>query len=80
MAWVGLVNVKALEVQWMVDEEGRNVLINGERYLSMLRDRVWPEVARRNGFWWQQDGVTSHITNQILDFLSAKFGGRIISR
>ena len=36
MAWVGLVNGKALEVQWMVDEEGRNVSVNGERYLSML--------------------------------------------
>ena len=67
----------------MVDEEGRNVSVNGEWYLSMLRDRVWPEVrgrARRNGFWWQQDGATSHVTNQVLDFLSAKFGGRIISR
>ena len=83
MAWVAIVDGRVLEVRWMVDEEGRNVSVNGERYCSMIADHVWPEVrgrARRNQYWWQQDGATSHMTKDVLEFLLDKFNGRLISR
>ena len=83
MAWVAIVDGKCLKVRWMVDEEGRNVSVTGDRYLSMIEEEVWPEVRRRaarNGYWWQQDGATSHTTNAILNFLLDKFRGRVISR
>ena len=83
MAWVALVDGRALEVRWMVDEEGRNVSVTGDRYLNMIQNQVWPEVrgrARRNGYWWMQDGATSHTTLAVLNFLLDKFGGRVISR
>ena len=82
MAWVALVGGRALEVRWMVDEEGRNVSVNAERYLDMLK-LVWEEVrhsSSRLQFWWMQDGATCHTTNDVLNFLRLKFKGRLISR
>ena len=40
---MAIVNGKALEVRWMVDEEGRNVSMNAERYLDILK-QVWEEI------------------------------------
>ena len=83
MAWVCIGDGRTLTVRWMVDDNGRPASVNAERYLSMLREDVWPEVRSRAGrrqYWWQQDGATSHTTNAVLDFLDSKFHGRIISR
>jgi hypothetical protein len=82
MAWVALVDGRALVVRWMVDEEGRNVSVNAKLYLDVLKN-VWQEVRGRAGqlqYWWQQDGATCHTTNAVLTFLHAKFKDRIISR
>ena len=81
MVWVALVNGLALKILWMV--EGRNVSVNGERYLNMLQNQVWPEVmgiVRRNSYWWMQDGDMSHTTLEVLRFLLDKCRGRVISR
>ena len=43
MARVAKVNGKALEVRWMVDEEGRNVSVNVEHYLNILK-QVWEQI------------------------------------
>jgi len=83
MGWVALVDGKALRVRWMEDDEGRPMSVNGARYLAMVRDDVWPEIriqAGRRRYWWMQDGATCHTTDDVLAFLGAKFGDRIISR
>jgi hypothetical protein len=79
MAWVALVDGKALQVQWMQDHEGRNVNVSGESYLKMVRDKVWPEVrlrARRLKWWFQQDGAPVHVTRATIDFIEGAFQGR----
>ena len=43
MAWVKIVHGKAVEVRWLVDEEGRNVSKKAKRYLDILK-QVWEEV------------------------------------
>ena len=43
MAWVAMFDGKALDVRWMVDEEGRNVSVNAERYHDILK-QVWEEI------------------------------------
>lgn len=83
MAWVAVVDGRALEVRWMVDDAGRNVSVTGERYLNMWKNDVWPEIrgiVRRNGYWGMQDGATSHTTADVMAFLNDKFRGRVISR
>ena len=34
----------------------------------------------RRGYWYQQDGASSHVAKERLKFLKAKFGDRVISR
>ena len=83
MAWAAVVDGGALQIRWMIDEDGRPVMVNSDRYLEMLRGRVWPEVrgrAAQRRWWWMQDGATPHTTDNVLDFLNEKFHGRIISR
>ena len=82
MAWVAIVDGKALEVRWMVDEEGRNVSVNSELYLNMLK-QVWEEVRLRSSrlqLWWMQDGARPYTTEDVLNFLRLKFKDRVISR
>ena len=79
MAWVGVVGKKVLPVHWFEEKKG----VNGETYLNMLKDKVWPAVkgiANRRNLYFQQDGATPHTTNQVMDFLNQKFQGRVISR
>ena len=81
MCWVGIVNGEILPIHWF-EEDGRPVSVNGDRYLTLL-ENIWTFVgskARRNGFWFQQDGAPSHCTNRALEFLHDKFGNRVISR
>ena len=82
MAWSALIDDSVLTIRWM-DEPHRPPTVTAESYLEMLEEEVWPEVmgrARRNGWWFQQDGASVHCTDAVLAFLNAKFGGRVVSR
>ena len=83
MAWVKIVHGKALEVRWLVDEEGRNVSRNAKRYIDILK-QVWKEMcfpSSRHQFWRIQDGARPHTTEieDVLTFLRFKFKGHVIS-
>ena len=83
MAWVALINGEALRVQWMEDDEGRNIRVTGDSYLHMLRTKVWPEIrqrARRQKWIWQQDGAPVHVGRATIEWLEETFEGRVISR
>ena len=82
MAWVALIDGVGLTLRWMVDENGRSVSVTGQRYLSMLRDCVWPDIrfgSSRRKYFWQQDGASSHVTKEVLDFVDQRFQHRVIS-
>lgn len=78
MAWVGIVDGRCLPVVWF---DGS---VNGDVYLNqVLKETVWPNVkntATRRQYWFQQDGASCHVTAPCLEFLSSKFGDRVISR
>ena len=66
-----------------LDDDGHLTPVNGECYLSLLQNTVWPKLrytATRSSLWWMQDGAPPHCTNSVLAFLNEKFQGRVISR
>ena len=68
---------------WVLDMYGQPITLNSERYMQLLREKVWPQLDSRRDIrriWWQQDGATSHCTTDVLGMLQEKFGDRIISR
>lgn len=69
---------------YFFEEDGRTVTVNHERYLRMLESFLIPELKRKRlairKIWFQQDGATAHTANAVMDFLRAKFRGRVISR
>ena len=76
MCWVGLVEGKVIGPVWF---EGN---MNGELYKVGVLDHVWNKVkgqATRKGYYFMQDGASSHTTNANLEFLLSKFQGRVIS-
>jgi hypothetical protein len=78
MCWAGVVEGKII-THWFE----QNVSVNGDVYLEMLKDVVWPQVrsvATRRGLWFQQDGATVHTTVAARQWLSQRFGDRVISR
>ena len=73
-----LINGKMIH-HWF--EMGDN--INQHLYLDMPQTVLWPRVravATRQRLWFQQDGATCHTTLLVREWLSDKFGDRIISR
>ena len=51
-------------------------------YLAMVKEEVGTEVrgrASQRRWWWQQDGTGVHCTDAVINFLDAKFRGRVIS-
>lgn len=49
----------------------------------MLKTVVWPRiknVAGRRRYWFQQDGATPHTAVRVREWLTSKFGDRVISR
>ena len=82
MCWAGFVDGKMLKVHWFIDAKGKTVSVNGESYLKMLKEVLWPQIryiSTRKGLWFQQDGATPHTCKTVLDFLREKFHGRILS-
>lgn len=78
MAWAGLFRGKVI-IHWF--ENGKSV--NGETYLQMLQQDIWPRVSRtvsQHQTWFQQDGATVHTTISAREWLHEKFGQRVISR
>ena len=78
MCWAGVVGGKVI-IHWFE----LNKSVNGEVYLEMLKNVVWPKVrgvVARRGLWFQQDGATVHTTVKARQWLNQKFGDRVISR
>ena len=78
MAWVRMVDRIILPVVWFKSSVNSNVYLE-----KVLKNNVWHAinaVATRRQYWFQQDGVSCHVTAPCLQFLSSKFGVRLISR
>ena len=78
MCWAGVI-----EGQLIIHGFDNNVSVNGQTYLDMLKEKVWPKIrnlASRRMYWFQQDGEAVHITNGVREWLNKTFHGRVISR
>ena len=82
IAWVGIIDSRILPVFWFVDVRGKPTCVNGECYLSMLKNHLYRHIKQhfhRKNWWLMQGGAAPHCTNANLEFLN-KFRGREISR
>ena len=83
MCWMGVLNGSILGPYWFIDERGRNLPVNGENYLEMLQNELWPNLETRTDLrrtWFMQDGAPPHVAHDVLDWIKSKFGNQIISR
>lgn len=76
MCWAGVIQ-GGIIIHWF--DPGTSV--NGDAYLAMLRQVMWPKVqAAADDYWFQQDGATVHTTIRARVWLQDVFGNRVISR
>ena len=80
MAFVLVIDGCVLPVIWHIDEQGKSVCVNTDRYIDVIKRDVLPFLPENHWYWWQQDGATSHTAKKARDFLREEFGGRLISR
>lgn len=66
------------------NERGQTVTVNSDRYTVMLRNFFFPQLhnfeAYNSRTWFQQDGATSHTSNDSLAVVNEMFTGKLISR
>ena len=66
MIFVAIMEGKSPLVHAFSDERGGKITVNGDCYLKLLQDRVWPlfrSYATQRNLWWMQDGALPHCTN-----------------
>ena len=83
MAFVVVVNGKALPVFWHEDENGDPVSVNTDRYILAIQTilKHFPKrELKSKRFWWQQDGASCHCSDRSLTELKKHFQNRLISR
>ena len=83
MCFVCVVDGRILDPFWFQDDKGKNVSVNTDAYIKMLKTHIIPQMKKMKNFqkfWWQQDGASCHCSKKSLDFLEGHFGDRIISR
>ncbi|GFV98122.1 thyroid receptor-interacting protein 11 [Trichonephila clavipes] len=64
------------------NDEGHNVIVNGDWYTAMITNFFIPELNNHNvqELWFQQDSATCHTARATIDLLKDTFGDRLISR
>ncbi|GFU10633.1 transposable element Tc3 transposase [Trichonephila clavipes] len=64
------------------NDEGHNVIVNGDRYTAMITNSFIPELNHHDvqELWFQQDGATCHTARDTIDLLKDTFVDRLISR
>jgi len=65
------------------NEAGVAIIINGERYRSMISNFLWPDDMDdmdTDNMWFQQDGATCHTPHATMDILHERFESMVISR
>lgn len=80
--WCGFWSGGIIGPFFFEDDNGNALTVNGERYRSMINERLFPvlEGMDINRMWFQQDGATCHTARQTIHLLQEKFGHRILSR
>ena len=80
-AFVYVVDGKVYPVIWHIDEDGKNVSVNTDRYIQVIneiKENLPPRKIKK--FWFMQDGATCHTSKRSREELKKFFGDRIISK
>lgn len=82
VVWCGVSANKVIGPYFYEDSRGQAETVNGERYRSMLRDFLKPQLEENEmeDIWFQQDGAPAHTSAVTMDLLKEFFGNRIISK
>ena len=81
MAFVVVVDGRALPVFWHEDENGDSVSVNTDRYILAIQTLLKNFPKRKlKKCWWQQDGASCHCSDKSLSELKKHFQSRLISR
>ena len=78
MCWAAVINGQII-THWFPFYSS----VNHHVYLDMLETVLWPAVkgvSARRQYWFQKDRATSYTTHMDREWLSSKFGPRVISR
>lgn len=75
MVWCGILDNTIIGPYFF--DEGT---VNGERYLRMLENYLWPAVSDRQDIFFQQDGAQPHYALIVRAFLDDKFPDRWVGR
>ncbi|GFV75761.1 DUF4817 domain-containing protein [Trichonephila clavipes] len=64
------------------NDEGHNVIVNGDRYRAIITILFISELNNHDvqELWFQQDGATCHTARATIDLLKDTFGDSLISR
>ena len=80
-AFVCVVDGRVLPVVWHIDENGKNISVNSERYVEAVKEVISHLPQRKlKKLWWQQDGAPCHTSNRTMEELRKVFGNRLISK
>lgn len=80
------IKTKGLTVWAMIGYNGLCALdisretMNGARYLSILKEKVYPYLCHRKQLIYQQDGAPAHFHHEVREFLDAKLPKRWMGR
>ena len=81
--WAALSTNGIIGPLYFEDIDGNTETINSERYLTLLKHKLLPELRRRGvdvtQVWFQQDGDTPHTAHHVLKWLTKTFASRIVS-
>jgi hypothetical protein len=78
MVWAGVLNDRLIGPIFFDDGT-----ITGDRYLNMLENDLWPEIADHDDIdmlFFQHDGAPSHYKLNVREWLNDAFDGRWIGR
>jgi hypothetical protein len=78
MVWAGVISDRLIGPFFFDDGT-----VTGQRYLTMLEDELWPEIADRDDIdtmFFQQDGAPPHYAAVVRNWLNESFDGRWIGR
>ena len=80
--WCGFWSRGIIGLFFYENEQGEAVTVNGDRYRSMQNEFLFTKFEEKGigNIWFQQDNVTYHTVEAILDALRPVFEDRIISR
>lgn len=84
IVWAAISSQGIIGPYFFEDDRGRTQTVNSDRYCHMIRTFLATEMQNQDGYnrntFFQQDGATSHVTNDSLAALHDLFPGRVISR